>query len=76
MENNIALVVGKKNREIYQFRDNDLFTNLCNGRSGKLKPEDSQKLFSIPVTLNKFANENPKILDLISALSLSLEPNL
>ncbi len=68
-----ALVIGKKNKEVYQYLDGDVFKNLTRGRSGKLKPEDAQKLFVIPIQLNLMAERNPNIIDLISTLGMSLE---
>ncbi len=69
----LGLVMGKKNREIYEVYPNDMYKNLSNGKSGKLKLEDAQRLFNIPITLNLLAERNPLILDLIEVGSFSLE---
>lgn len=70
----LGLVVGRKNREIYEVCPNDVYNNLSNGKSGKLKLEDAQRLFNIPITLNKFAEANPCVVSLIEKLGMSLEP--
>jgi accessory colonization factor AcfC len=69
-----GLVKAKKNGDIYAYHGDQKFTNISRGGKGKLSKEDSQKLFVIPITLNRFAEENPNIINLITSLSLSIEP--
>lgn len=68
-----GLLVGKKNREVYQPLENDYYKNLSNGRMGRIKLEDAQRLFVIPIALNKMAEKNPLLLRLIEVGSFSLE---
>ena len=70
----LGLVVGRKNREIYEVLPDDTYKNLSSGKMGRLKLEDAQRLFNIPITLNLFAERNPLIVDLIEKLGMSLEP--
>lgn len=69
----LGLVVGRKNREIYEVLPDDTYKNLSSGKMGRIKLEDAQRLFNIPITLNLFAEQNPLILDLIETGSFSLE---
>lgn len=79
MSNNkefLGLVKGKKNSEIYEVLEDDMYKNLSRGRLGRLKVEDAKKLFVIPVTLNLFAQKNPLILKLIENLNLSIDSSV
>lgn len=73
MENNIALVVAKKTRDIYQYHGEEKYENITTGNKGKLKDEDAKRLFSIPMTLNIMAEKNPEIINMIKKLNLKLE---
>lgn len=70
----LGLVVGKKNREIYEVLTDDTYKNLSSGKMGRIKLEDAQRLFNIPIILNKFAEANPCVVSLIEKLGMSLEP--
>lgn len=69
----ITLVVGKKNKDIYQFHGNDLYQNLRTNNLGKVKPEDSVKWFDIPLVLNYMVMKNPVMLDLIKSMGFQYE---
>jgi len=70
----LGLVMAKKNNDIYSYHGDDKYKNLSKGGSGKLSKEDAQKLFVIPITLNKMAEKNPLIIKLIERCGLSAEP--
>ena len=72
-QKHITLVVGKKNKDIYQFHGDDLYQNLRTNNLGKVKPEDSVKWFNIPLVLNYMVMKNPLILDLIKTMGFQYE---
>lgn len=70
----LGLVKAKKNGDIYASHGGGKFSNLSKGGKGKLSDEDAKKLFVIPITLNKMAEKNPLIIQLIERCGLSAEP--
>lgn len=71
--NNTALVVAKKSRDIYIYHGDEKYENITTGNKGKIANEDANKVFSIPISLNKMVEKNPLIIDLIKSLNLKLE---
>lgn len=69
-----GLLKAIKSNEIYAYLGDDKFLNLTKGTKGKLPKEDASKVFVAPITLNRFAEQNPSIIKLIASLSLSIEP--
>jgi hypothetical protein len=67
---NIAIVKAKKTKQLYLYHGDNKFENLLTGGKGSLSDEDAKKVFVIPVTINKMAQENPLIVDLIRNLKL------
>jgi hypothetical protein len=72
----IVLVRNKQTNHIYQWNgDEEMrnFTNLTTGVTGDIPNELASKAFIIPVMLNKMANENPILLEMIKTLNLELD---
>jgi len=60
-----TIVVGKLNRNIYLFKDDDYWENISTGVIGRIKPENVKNIFEIPLILNDFVMRNPLLVDLI-----------
>jgi len=69
-----GLLKGKNNNFVYSVIVNNEYKNLSTGVSKIISLEDAQKLFVIPITLNKMAEKNPLIIKLIERCGLSAEP--
>jgi len=74
-EEKLAIVVSKKTRDIYKYHGDTKYENITTGAKGKIKDEDANKHFAIPITLNSMVQKNPEIINLISKLNLQLEPS-
>ena len=74
-EEKLAIVVSKKTRDIYKYHGDTKYENITTGAKGKIKDEDANKHFAIPITLNNMVQKNPEIINLISKLNLQLEPS-
>lgn len=72
-EDKLAIVVSKKTRDIYKYHGDTKYENITTGAKGKIKDEDANRHFAIPITLNSMAEKNPSIITLISKLNLQLE---
>ena len=74
-EEKLAIVVSKKSRDIYLYHGDTKYENITTGAKGKIKDEDANKHFAIPITLNSMVQKNPEIINLISKLNPQLEPS-
>jgi len=73
-ENNIpTLVIDKQNINIYQYHGDDIYENLHTGKMGKIKADDANKWFKIPLVLNVMAIKNPNIVTLIKMFGFQYE---
>lgn len=72
-EEKLAIVVSKKTRDIYKYHGDTKYENITTGAKGKIKDEDANKHFAIPIILNSMVQKNPEIINLISKLNLQLE---
>jgi hypothetical protein len=72
-EEKLAIVVSKKTRDIYKYHGDTKYENITTGAKGKIKDEDANKHFAIPITLNSMVQKKPEIINLISKLNLQLE---
>ena len=69
-----GLLKGKNNNFVYSVIGNNEYKNISTGASKIISPTDAQRLFVIPITLNKMAEKNPLIIQLIERCGMSLEP--
>lgn len=68
----MALVKNKKG-EIYFYHGESKYTNLSTGDKGKIPDDLAKKFFTIPVLLNRMAQDNEEVINLIIALNARLD---
>lgn len=72
-EKQVAIVVSKNSRDVYIYHGNTKYENITTGAKGKIKDEDANKHFSIPLILNQMVEQNKNLVELIRTLNLQLE---
>ena len=72
-QNNVVLLKSKGNNGIYATTDGERYENLTQGTCGRVEKQSANRLFTIPIKLNHFAQQNKNLIELIKILGLSLE---
>jgi hypothetical protein len=70
---NVAIVRHKSTNRLYRYIGDDTYVNLFTGVSGKIKPEDAQKMFVINLEMTQLISEYPMIEEMITKLKLVLD---
>lgn len=73
INNGIAIVRHIKTNKLYRYLGNDEYINLFTGKSGKVKPEDAQKMFIINLEMTQLISEYPMIEEMITRLKLIID---
>lgn len=67
---NVAIVRHIKSDRLYRYLGNDEYVNLYTGQSGRIKPEDAQKMFVINLEMTQLISEYPLVEEMITKLKL------